>query len=160
MFFVHTLDASGQASVGTAFVVSSNTTQSLLLTSYTTVKAATVAPGPTVFVRQGNVDTPVTVRAWDPQYDLAYWCCPSPRLHVLPAAPRRTRPAARRPDLCRVRPGLRGGIDRPGTLIDVAASGMTEDAAIGPAFQGGPLINRRARWLRSRHGPTRPWVFH
>ncbi len=141
VFFVHTLDASGQASVGTAFVVSSNTTQSLLLTSYTTVKAATVAPGPTVFVRQGNVDTPVTVRAWDPQYDLALLVLPQPGLHPLPAAP--PAPAPQPGDRIYAVSGLgsAGASIAQGTLIDVAASGVTEDAAIGPSFQGGPLIN-------------------
>ena len=54
VYFVHTLDTNGQASVGTAFVVSSNATQSLLLTSYTTVEAATVSPGPTVYVRRAT----------------------------------------------------------------------------------------------------------
>ena len=71
VFFVHTLDASGQASVGTVFVISSNATESLLITSYTTVEAATRAPGPSVYVRQNGTDTQVTVRSWDPQYDLA-----------------------------------------------------------------------------------------
>ena len=48
----------GRPSVGTAFVVSSNATQSLLLTSYTTVKAATAAPGPTVYVQPGQHQHP------------------------------------------------------------------------------------------------------
>jgi len=142
VFFVHTLDANGQASVGTAFVASSNTTESLLLTSYTTVKAATVAPGPTVFVRQGSVDVPVTVRAWDPQYDLALLVLPKPGLHPLPAAS--AVPAPQPGDRIFAVSGLgaAGASIAQGNLIDVAASGVTEDAAIGPSFQGGPIVNQ------------------
>jgi S1-C subfamily serine protease len=141
VFFVHTLDANGQPSVGTAFVVSSNTTDSLLLTSYTTVKAATVTPGPPVYVRQGNIDIPVTVRSWDPQYDLALLVLAKPGLHALPAAPPAPTPEPGDRIYAVSGLGASGASIAQGTLIDVAASGVTEDAAIGPAFQGGPLIN-------------------
>ena len=143
VFFVHTLDANGQASVGTAFVVSSNTTQSLLLTSYTTVKAATGAPGPAVFVRQGNVDTQVTVRSWDPQYDLALLVLPQRRA-CTPCRRRRRHPAPQPGDRIYAVSGLgsAGASIAQGSVIDVSASGIAEDAAIGPAFQGGPLINQ------------------
>ena len=55
--------------------------------------------------------------------------------------------------------GSAGASIAQGTVIDVSASGITEDAAIGPSFQGGPLINQAgdvmavasrtycARWL-------------
>ena len=114
VYFVHTLDASGQAAVGTAFVVSSTATQSLLLTSYTTVKAATVTPGPTVYVRQNNTDTPATVRSWDPQYDLALLVLPEGGLRALRAATLSPASATRRPDLRSVWPGIGGSIDLAG----------------------------------------------
>ena len=142
VFFVHTLDASGQPSVGTAFVVSSNTTQSLLLTSYTTVQAATRAPSPSVFVRQGSTDTQVTVRTWDAQYDLALLVLPAGNLRALSVAP--TSPAPQPGDRIYAVSGLgaAGASIAQGSLVDVAASGLTEDAAIGPSFQGGPLIDQ------------------
>jgi S1-C subfamily serine protease len=145
VFFVHTLDANGQASVGTAFVVSSSSTQSLLLTSYTTVKAATVSPGPAVFVRQGNTDTAVTVRTWDPQYDLALLILPEGGLHPVPVAP--ATPAPQPGDRIYAVSGLgsAGASIAQGTVIDVSASGVTEDAAIGPSFQGGPLIDQQGQ---------------
>jgi hypothetical protein len=46
VFFVSTLDENGQPSVGTAFAVASDSEQTLLLTSYNTVRAATRAPRP------------------------------------------------------------------------------------------------------------------
>jgi S1-C subfamily serine protease len=142
VYFVHTLNTAGEASVGTAFVVSSNATQSLLLTSYTAVKAATAAPGPTVYVQQGNTSTPVSVRSWDPQNDLALLVLPQGGLKPLPAAT--LSPAPQPGDGIYAVSGLgsAGASISQGTIIDVSASGLTEDAAIGPAFQGGPLINQ------------------
>jgi S1-C subfamily serine protease len=147
VFFVHTLDASGQPSVGTAFVVASNATQSLLLTSYTTIKAATAAPGPTVFIRQGATDIPVTVRTWDPQYDLAVLVLPQGGLRPLVAAT--PSPAPLPGDRIYAVSGLgsAGASITQGALVDVSASGVTEDAVIGPAFQGGPLIDQGGQVL-------------
>ena len=159
VYFVHTLDASGQASVGTAFVVSSTATQSLLLTSYTTVKAATVTPGPTVYVRQNNTDTPVTVRSWDPQYDLALLVLPQGGLRALRAAT--LSPAPQPGDRIYAVSGLgsAGASISQGTVIDVSASGVTEDAAIGPAFQGGPLINQAGNVIAVASRTYAPYAF-
>jgi S1-C subfamily serine protease len=142
VYFVHTHDANGQASVGTAFVVSSTATQSLLLTSYSTVRAATVTPGPTVYIQQGSTSTPVTVRSWDPEYDLALLVLPQGGLHALHAAT--LSPAPQPGDGIYAVSGLgsAGASISQGAIIDVSASGITESAAMGPAFQGGPLINQ------------------
>ncbi len=142
VYFVHTLNSSGQPSVGTAFVVSSNPTQSLLLASYATVKAATVSPGPAVYVQRGGISTPVTVRSWDPQYDLALLVLPQGGLPALPAAT--LSPAPLPGDRVYAVSGLgsAGASISQGTVIDVSASGLTEDAALGPGFQGGPLVNQ------------------
>jgi S1-C subfamily serine protease len=142
VFFVHTLDVGGQPSVGSAFVVTSDGSESLLLTSYTTVQAATHSPAPPVYIRQGSTDTQVTVRAWDPQYDLALLVAPQTKLRALPGAA--TTPAPQPGDRIFAVSGLgsAGASITQGSVIDVSASGITEDAAIGPSFQGGPLINQ------------------
>jgi S1-C subfamily serine protease len=141
-YFVHTLDVNGQPSVGTAFVVSSNAGQSLLLTSYTTVQAATRAPAPPIFIRQGNTESQVTVRSWDPQYDLALLVVQQGNLHAVPAAP--LTPAPQPGDRVYAVSGLgsAGASIAQGSVVDVSSSGIAEDAAIGPAFQGGPLVNQ------------------
>jgi S1-C subfamily serine protease len=141
VYFVHTLDANGQPSVGTAFVVSSNATESLLLTSYTTVAAATHSPSPPLYVRQGTTDTPVTVRTWDPQYDLALLVLPQGGLKALSAAP--PSPGPQLGDRIYAVSGLgsAGASITQGSIVDVSASGITLDAAIGSAFQGGPIVN-------------------
>ena len=141
VFFVHTLDASGQASVGTAFVIASSQSQSLLLTDYTTIASATRSPGPPVYVRQGSTDTKVTVRTWDTQYDLALLVYPKGGLPVVhPAA---TTPSPQLGDRIYAVSGLGsdGASIASGEVTDVSASGLAEDAPIGAAFQGGPLVN-------------------
>lgn len=147
MFFVHTLDANGQPSVGTAFVISSTSKQSLLLTSYTTVQAATRSPGPTVLVRQGATDARVTVRSWDPQYDLALLILDRGGLPPVTPAPLSPAPLPGDPIYAMSGLGSAGASVDSGTLVDVFASGVAEDAAIGPAFQGGPLVNRAGQVL-------------
>ncbi|MGH9114906.1 MAG: S1 family peptidase [Acidimicrobiales bacterium] len=147
VFFVHTLDASGQPSVGTAFVIASNSTQSLLITSYSTVEAATHAPGPDVYVRHGGTDTKVTLRSWDPQYDLALLVLDQGNIPALAPAPTLPAPQPGDPIFAVSGLGSAGASISQGHLVDVSASGVAEDAAIGTAFQGGPLINQSGQVL-------------
>lgn len=143
VFFVHTLDTSGQPSVGTAFVISSSSSQSLLLTSFTTVTAATHSPGPPVYVTQGDKgsDMPVTVRTWDPQYDLALLILPKGGLTPVSVAP--TSPAPQPGDRIFAVSGLgsAGASLAQGSVVDVSSSGLEVDAPIGAAFQGGPVVD-------------------
>lgn len=145
LYFVHTLDANGQPSVGSAFVISSNASQSLLITSYTTVAAATRSPGPPVYVRQGNADTPVTVRTWDPQYDLALLVLPRGNLTALTAAP--TSPSPGPGDRLFAVSGLgsAGASLTQGFVVDASSSGLAVDTAIGTSFQGGPVVNQKGQ---------------
>jgi S1-C subfamily serine protease len=147
VFFVHTLDANGQPSVGTAFVVSSNNSRSLLLTSYATVQAATTAPAPVVYVQQGQTSTRVTVNTWDPQYDLALLVLPQGGLHPLTAAT--PSPAPQPGDRIYAVSGLgsAGASVTQGSIVDVSASGVAVDASIAQAFQGGPLIDQSGQVL-------------
>lgn len=146
VFFVHTLDQSGQPSVGTAFVVSSNSSQSLLLTSYTTVVAATRSPGPQVFVSHGDngggSQTPVTVKTWDPQYDLALLILPRGGLPPLAVAP--SSPSPEPGDRLFAVSGLgsAGASLAQGAVVDVSSNGLELDAPIGTPFQGGPVVNK------------------
>jgi len=141
VLFVHTLDANGQPSVGTAFVVSSSGSQSLLITSYTTVAAATHSPGPAVYVRQGSTDTQVTVRTWDPQYDLALLVYPKGNLKAITAAS--NNPSPQPGDRLYAVSGLgtAGASITQASVVDVSASGLAIDGGIGAAFQGAPLVN-------------------
>ena len=147
LFFVHTLDQGGQASVGTAFVVASSATQSLLLTSYTTVQAATVIPGPSVYVQQGPISTLVTVRTWDPTYDLALIVLPKGQLPVLQPAPTSPAPAVGQRVFALSGEGTVGASISQGAVTDVSASGIEHNTPISAVYQGGPLLNAEGQVL-------------
>ena len=147
MFFVHTLDANGSASVGSAFVITSNATQSLLLTSYTTIAAATHAPAPAVFVRQGSQDTKVTVRAWDAANDLALIVLPGGNLPALKPAPASPAPQVGERVYAISGLGSSGAAISEGAISDASGSGLADTAEIGPQFQGGPIVNAAGQVL-------------
>ncbi len=147
LYFVHTLDSSGEAAVGTAFVVSSTATQSLLLTSYTTVEAATQDPAPTVYVRHGSTDTPVTVQSWDPTNDLALVVLAVGNLPALTPAPTSATPTVGQRVYAMSGLGSSGASIAEGSISDVSASGLADTAPIGPQFQGGPIVNASGQVL-------------
>jgi S1-C subfamily serine protease len=141
MYFVHTLDANGQPSVGSAFVIASDANQSLLLTSYNTVQAATHKPGPDLLIRQGGVDAKVTVWTWDERYDLALIVLPKGNLAHLDPAPVSPVPALGDRVFAVSGLGSLGASAVQGVVTDVSASGLQHTSAIGQAYQGGPLLN-------------------
>src|SRR4051795_13207227 len=71
VWFVQTLDENGAPSVGSAFVVFADDQQSFLLTSYTTVQAATSRPAPDITLRKDNDTMKAALTSWDPGNDLA-----------------------------------------------------------------------------------------
>ncbi len=139
LYFVHTLDQSGQPSVGTAFAVASDSHQTLLLTSYTVVQAATRQPGPQVFVRHGSIDQALSVYTWDETKDLALLILPTgsqPTLTFAPSAPQTGERVFAVSAL-----GSQGASITQGFVADVSADGIQHDATTGLQFQGGPLLN-------------------
>ena len=83
LWFVRTLDEAGQPAVGSAFVAASDSEQTYLLGSYSTVRAATRQPGPQVFVRHGEEELRATLWSWQEERDLALLIVPKanqPRL--------------------------------------------------------------------------------
>lgn len=139
LFFVNTLDEAGQPSVGTAFAVASDSEQTLLVTSHNTIRAATRKPGPAIQVRQGNDDFKVELWTWDEDKDLALLVLAKgsvPRLSLASKDPRKTG------ERIFVVSGLggAGGSITQGFVADVSGSGLQHDAAVGQAFQGGPMI--------------------
>jgi len=147
VFFVHTLDRAGQPSVGSAFVVSSSAGRSLLLTSYATVEAATTSPGPPVYVQQGAISTPVTVRSWDPTYDLALIVLARGHLPALSPAPSNPAPALGERVFALSGLGAGGGSISQGAITEVSANGIEFNTPISAAFQGGPLVDSTGRVL-------------
>ena len=159
VWFVHTVDEAGQPSVGSAFVVASDNNQSLLLTSYTTVRAATHKPGPDVFVRKGDQDTSATLYTWDEQKDLALLLLTRPNLPKLSFAP--TSPPLKVGDRIFAMSGLggSGGAVSQGFVADISGAGIQHDVPIGSSFQGGPLLNSKGEVLAAASRSYAPLNF-
>ena len=141
VWFVETLDEAGQPSVGSAFVVFADSEQSFLLTSYTTVRAATAEPAPDIAVRKGDERLGAELTSWDPANDLALLTIDRPELPALEWAP--TDPPVQVGDRVFVVSGLgaAGGSISQGFVAGVSAEGVQHDAPVGAAFQGGPLLS-------------------
>jgi S1-C subfamily serine protease len=141
VWFVHTVDANGQPSVGSAFAVSSGNGKTLLVTSYNTVQAATHQPAPQIYVRKGDTDTPATLWSWQPAKDLA--------LLTLNRDNEKTVNFASGDAPMKVGDrvyavsglGAAGGSITSGSVADASSNVLQSDAAVGTSFQGGPLIN-------------------
>ena len=143
VWFVRSLDEAGAASVGSAFVVASDAEQSLLLTSYNTVRAATREPGPDVFVRKGETELRATLWTWQEDKDLALLIIDrgeQPKIAFAPKDP----PIAIGERIFAVSGlGARGAAIAQGFVGDVSSAAIQHDAAVGSAFQGGPLVNSK-----------------
>ena len=147
LFFVSSLDETGAATVGTGFVVASDSSQALLLTSYSTVRAATHQPGPAITVRQGDQQVQATLWTWQEDKDLALLILKKGNVPRIPFAP--TDPPIKTGDRIFAVSGLgaAGGAITQGFVADVSSAGIQHDAAVGPSFQGGPLINSKGEVL-------------
>lgn len=147
IYFVSTLDEAGQPSVGSAFVVASDNDQTLMLTSFNTVRAATRSPGPPVNVRKGDQQLKATLFTWQEDKDLALLVVPKGGLPKLPFAAKDANVKIGDRIFAISGLGASGGAVSQGFVADVSAAGIQHDAAIGPAFQGGPLVNDKGEVL-------------
>lgn len=141
VYLVTTLDEDGQPSVGTAFVLFSDSERSFLLASFTTVAAATVEPGPEVRVRGEGGDLAVTLNTWDPARDLALLVAENdPNLPAIEVAdPSSVTTGDRLFAISGL--GAGGASVVQGTVADTAQNGIQHDVPIGVQFQGGPLLD-------------------
>ena len=147
LWFVHTLDENGQASVGTAFVVASDDQNAFMVTAYTTVRAATRNPGPDVMVRHGTEDIKATLWTWQEERDLALLVVPKPGAPRLPWAT--GNPPIRTGERVFAVSGVggAGGSITQGFVADISAPALQHTAAVGAQFQGGPLVNSKGEVL-------------
>jgi S1-C subfamily serine protease len=147
VWFVRTLDEAGQPSVGSAFVVASDSNQTFMLTSYTTVRAATRRPGPAVTVRKGNQELKADLYTWEEGKDLALLIVAKGDMKKLSFAPKD--PALNVGERVFAIAGLgsAGTSVTQGFVADVSANGIQHDAAVGQGFQGGPLVNSKGELL-------------
>jgi S1-C subfamily serine protease len=141
VFFVSTLAEDGSPSVGSGFVVFSDAEQTFLLTSYTTVRAATQSPGPPIKVRQGNDEIDARIQSVDPEKDLALLSISRGNIKRLPWADGNPIIGIGDRVFAVSGLGLGGGAVSQGLVGDVSSVGIQHDAPIGPQLQGAPLVN-------------------
>jgi putative serine protease PepD len=140
VYFVATQGEDGSPSVGSAFVVFADADQSFLLTSYTTVRAATRKPGPTIELRKGDEHLTADLVTWEEGRDLALVSVKRGNLPRLPWST--SNPVVDPGERVFAISGLgsQGGSVTQGLISDVSGSGLQHDAPIGTQFQGGPLV--------------------
>lgn len=141
VFFVSTLAEDGSPSVGSGFVVFSDAEQTFLLTSYTTVRAATQSPGPPIKVRQGNDEIDARIQSVDPEEDLALLSINRGNIKRLPWADGNPIIGIGDRVFAVSGLGLGGGAVSQGLVGDVSSVGIQHDAPVGPQLQGAPLVN-------------------
>jgi S1-C subfamily serine protease len=142
VYFVTTVDQAGAPSVGTAFVVFSDSQQSFLLTSYTTIQAATVQPAPAITLRkQGQDDIEGRLVTWDPGRDLALLSVDRANLPALNWISADAPPKIGDRLFAISGLGSSGASITQGFVADVSSDGLQHDVPIGTQFQGGPIIN-------------------
>ena len=140
LFFVRSLDEAGQPTVGTGFAVASDNDQTFLLTSFATVRAATVRPGPAIEIRQRDTVIKGTLWTWDESKDLALIILQKGKVPVMQFASKGSAKTGERVFALSAL-GALGGAATQGFIADVSSPGIQHDASIGQAFQGGPLVD-------------------
>ena len=142
-FFLSTLDEDGRPSVGTAFVVASDDTQTLLLTSYRAVSASTTSPGPEIHLSNNSGEAQVAqLYSWDPEHDLALLTLDQGGLEPLSWASGDDAAVTGKPVYAASGEGTAGVTFSPGTVLDQSADGIQMTAPVGSAWQGGPVVNQ------------------
>ena len=142
-FFVATLDDDGQPSVGSAFVVASDDSRSLLLTSYRTVAASTTRPGPEIRLSNAGGDPVVAqLYSWDPEHDLALLTLDRGGLEPLTWATGDDASVTGQRVYAASGIGAAGVTFSPGLVVDQSADGIQMTAAVGSSWQGGPVVDQ------------------
>jgi S1-C subfamily serine protease len=142
VWLVDTLAVDGRVSVGTAFVVSSNDEESLLLTSYDVVAAASVAPGPEVSIVKGEQRMPAELFSWDTTRDLALLRVTRPEMPTLEwASEGAAGTATGKRVFAGSGYGAFGASVSPGYLTDTSSTGYQHTSPLSDWYRGGPLMD-------------------
>ncbi len=141
VWLVNTLDERGAPSVGTAFVVEASETSSTVVTSYSTVRAATRAPGPEIFLVKGNDRIKADLVNWVEERDLAVLTVPRGNVPKLNFVPQDQQPRVGERTFAASGLGAAGASVTQGFVNDVSQGAIQQDAPIGYSFQGGPVLN-------------------
>jgi S1-C subfamily serine protease len=141
VWLVSTQAEDGSPAVGTAFVAFADGDQSFFLTSFATVRASIRKPGPRIEVRKGDDNLVGSLETWDEGRDLALISVRKGNLPRLAWAEGNTpvRPGDRVFAISGL--GAKNASATQGLVTDISSAGIQHDAAVGPQYQGGPLID-------------------
>lgn len=145
VWFVATLDENGKPSVGSAFAVATDTNTTLMITSFNTVKAASLNPAPEIKIRKNDQEVKAHLVDWDADRDLALIEVERGGMEILDWA---TDDEQSQSLGLRVFPvsglGGPGASLTSGIIIDQSVAGFQHTAPIGTAMQGGPIVTATA----------------
>jgi S1-C subfamily serine protease len=145
IYFVQTQDKNGQPSVGSAFVVESNSTESTLVGSLSTVEASTRTPAPEIQVVKGDDKFKATLKNWVEDKDLAVFTIPKGNLPKLDWVGEDQKPRVGERNFVASGFGAAGASVTQGFVIDVSATAFQHSAGVGSEFRGGPVVNSDGR---------------
>jgi S1-C subfamily serine protease len=138
---VTTRDEEGKPTTGTAFSVATLPDESLMVTSYSVVRAATLTPGPGVSIRKGSEEVTAELWAVDPERDLALLRVERGEIPVLEWASDDQQARALGTSVFAITAvGGNGASMSTGTVLDLSAAGIQHDAALAVWHRGGPMI--------------------
>jgi hypothetical protein len=130
---VHTFDDAGQPVVATAFVVGTANGQTLLLTSFAAVRAATQAPAPKIILGDSQE---ATLWTWQEERDLALLVVGG-SIESLPWA---TAPAKKGDKIFAAAAGQKL---TTGVVTGTTGSDVEHNIFTDPPRQGAPIVNQR-----------------
>lgn len=138
---VRSLSDGGEATSGSAFAVIDHLGGTGLITQLDTVRASTVTPAPPIELIKGDRVIQATLWTWDEANGLALIVADE-ALPLLQIADSDTA------DLLLGRSvfamsgfGARGATASPGLMLDRSIQGLQHTAALGPVFNGGPIVD-------------------
>lgn len=138
---VSTKDGAGEPTLGTAFSIISNDSETVLLTNYSLVSAAATTPGPGISVWKLSEEVTAELWAVDPEHDIAMLKIDRGNIPVLEWAPDEDQATALGTSVFAISSqGGAGAAVSPGLVIDVSAVGVRHTAKLDLDFRGGPLV--------------------
>jgi hypothetical protein len=141
VWFVQTLDRNGAPSVGSAFVVESNSSESTLVGSLATVEASTRTPAPDITVIKGNDRLKATLKNWVEDKDLAVFTIPKGNLPKMEWVGEDQKPRVGERNFVASGFGAAGASVTQGFVVDVSQNAFEHSAGVGSEFRGAPVIN-------------------
>jgi S1-C subfamily serine protease len=142
-YLVETQNDFGEPSVGSAFVLTSDSEKSYLVTSLSVVKSATRRPGPAINLRKGEEVIPAQLHTWQDERDLALLIVNKGSLPRLKwASPDEAVELGSRVFIVSGIGAAGGGITQ-GLVSDVSAHGIQHDAGANTPYAGGPVLNSK-----------------